>query len=314
MIKNAKQLWPSYWQQLATMIGAGLPIDRALNTLIGSLKANDKIKPAFQRASALVGKGQLLSKALLDENCLSESDYHVLSIAEKSGKLADGLAMIGERRRDWLMKVNTLKANLILPKGMLLVGALAGMFVRIASAGQEFSAALLSILSTLSVAWFVMLLSVWLIERDSLLWLSLGWRLTLVRKRWLIYQLAFENAFYRLLSWQISVGIAPNQALSNSQSLLTASDYKNRVSNSIKLCNQGMSVDTVLQDNGLVLSQPLRQVLRTSMAVGSWDRAVIHHLDVQKKVLVLKAEDFFKWLPRFYYLLALLAISKYMFV
>jgi len=39
----------------------------------------------------------------------------------------------------------------------------------------------------------------------------------------------------------------------------------------------------------------------------------MHHLDVQKKVLALKAENFFKWLPRLYYFIALLAISKFMF-
>ena len=315
MSRKTKQQWPYYWSQLSVMIGAGLPIDGAISTLIGK----DKVKQsasvlALKRVHGLVKRGQSLSSALKKNACISATDFVMLNIAEKAGKLPDGLNLIANRRSDWQLKVNTLKANLMLPKGMLLVGALAGLFVRVASAGQPLSVALTAVISTLIVAWLVVWLTVWLVEQDSLVWLSLGWRFQFIRQRWLIYQLVFEESFYRLLGWQIGAGIAPDKALLGCEELLSASDYRKRVVNAAGDAANGESADDLLSSNGLVLSRPLKRVLVTSMQVGSWDVAVMHHLNVQKKYLALKADDFFKWLPRFYYLVALLAISKYMFV
>ena len=296
------------------MIGAGLTIESSLITLSDSISTKDKrTKEAFKRIIGLVRRGQSLSLALKQNNCIVDADFTLLNIAEKSGKLPKGLDAIARRRSEWLLKVSNLKANLLLPKGILLVGALAGLFVRIASAGQTFSDAFTAVASVLVFAWLFIMLTVWLIERDSLVWLSLGWRISLLRRRWLIYQLGFEEAFYRLLSWQIESGIAPDEALKASKTLLSAKNYQSCVTSAARRASTGESIDNVLIQSDLTLSQPLKRVLLASVQVGSWDKAVIHHLNVQKKALALKADDFFKWLPRFYYLITLLAISKFMF-
>ncbi len=315
MFKTKNQFWPRYWQQLSVMIGAGLTIEVALKSLQSSVEKNNKYDlVAFKRIIGLVSRGQSLSTAFMKANCISPSDFTLLQIAEKSGKLSAGLTLIADRRIDWLMKVDTLKANLLLPKGLLLVGALAGMFVRMASAGEPFSEALYSVLSTLIVAWLFISLTVWLIKCDGLTWLSLGWRLPFLKERWLVYQLLFEQAFYRLLIWQINAGIAPDKALETSKDLLHASDYKRKVTLASGDASKGEAMDLLLNKNGLVLSASLKQVLRTSIQIGSWDKAIDHHLKLQRQVLLLKSDDFFKWLPRFYYFLTLLVISKFMFV
>ena len=114
-----------------------------------------------------------------------------------------------------------------------------------------------------------------------------------------------------MLSWQIESGIAPDQAFKASESLLSAPDYQSKVELAADKAVNGDSISSILAP--LTLTKPLYRVIVTAEQVGSWDRAVIHHLDVQKKVLALKADAFFKWLPRFYYLIAILAISKFMF-
>ena len=312
MFNSADHLWPRYWQQLSVMINAGLTIERALTTLADSTK-DKQSKETLKRIISLVKRGQSLSTALKQTNSIVDADFTVLSIAEKSGKLPKGLNAIARRRSDWLLKVDNLKANLLLPKGLLLVGALAGLFVRIASAGQTFPAAFIAVASVLVVAWLFIMLTVWLIKCDSLAWLSLGWRVPLLRRRWLTYQLGFEEAFYRLLCWQIESGIAPDNALRASKSLLSAQSYQSNVVSAARRVSSGESIDEVLIATNLTLSQPLKRVLLTSIQVGTWDRALNHHLDVQRNVLELKAENFFKWLPRLYYFIALLAISKFMF-
>ena len=313
MFNSVDHLWPRYWQQLSVMINAGLTIERALTTLADSTK-DKQSQETLKRIIGLVKRGQTLSTALKQTNSIVDADFTVLSIAEKSGKLPKGLDAIARRRSDWLLKVDNLKANLLLPKGILLVGALAGLFVRIASAGQTFSMAFTAVASVLVVAWLFIMLTVWLVKCDSLAWLSLGWRVPVLRRRWITYQLAFEEAFYRLLCCQIESGIAPDNALKASKSLLSAKSYQSNVTSAAHRVSVGESIDDVLIATNLVLSRPLKRVLLTSVQIGSWDKAINHHLDVQRKVLALTADDFFKWLPRLYYFISLLAISKFMFV
>jgi len=314
MFNSKDHLWPKYWQQLSVMIDAGLTIEASLITLSGSVPAKDKrSKDTFKRIVGLIRRGQSLSLAFKQTNCIVDADFTLLNIAEKSGKLPEGLDAIARRRSEWLLRVSNLKANLLLPKGVLLVGALAGFFIRITSGGQAFSDAFAAVASVLVFAWLLIVLTVWLIERDALVWLSLGWRVSLLRRRWLTYQLGFEEAFYRLLSWQIESGISPDEALRANKNLLSAKNYQSSVMSAVHRASTGESIDNVLIQSDLALSQPLKRVLLASVQVGSWDKAVIHHLNVQKKALALKADDFFKWLPRFYYLITLLAISKFMF-
>ena len=314
MFSNANYLWANYWKQLSVMLDAGLTIESALQTLVGSTSFNGKrIDDKLSRIILLVRQGQSLSKSLKQTNSIDDADFKIVNIAEQSGKLPQGLNAIADRRIDWVFKVNNLKANLLLPKGLLLVGALAGLFVRTASAGQTFQEASTAVITTLAIAWLFIMLTVWLVQRDLLVWLSLGWRIRLLRDRWKTYQLVFEDAFYRLLIWQIEAGITPDRALNACKTLLSAPDYQAKVSSAETRVLKGDSVDTVMIESALVLSKPLKRVLLTSIQVGTWDRTIAHHLNLQKQVLNLQADNFFKWLPRLYYFIALLAISKFMF-
>jgi len=282
--------WPNYCLQLAVMIDAGLTIESALITMQDSTEAKDKcIKQRLNSIIGLVRRGQSLSLALEQTNSIVGSDFTILNIAEKSGKLPKGLNTIAKRRRDWNQKVDNLKANLLLPKVILLLGAVAGLFVRVLSAEQSLFIALTEITTVLIFTWLLISLTVWLIKRDELLWLSLGWRLPFLRNSFLTYQLAFEGAFYRLLSWQIEAGIAPDQAFKASKSLLSAPDYQLKVEMAARQAVKGDSISNILAP--LILTKSLYRVIVTAEQVGSWDRAVIHHLDVQKRVLALKAVD-----------------------
>ena len=312
MAASLNSAWSDYCLQLAVMIDAGLTIESALKTLQDSTPEKDKrIKQNLNSVIGLVRRGKSLSQSLKQTDSIVSSDFTILNIAEKSGKLPKGLNAIAKRRRDWIQKLDNLKANLLLPKVILLIGAFAGLFVRVLSVEQTIFVALIEITTALIFTWLLILLTAWLIERDGLLWLSLGWRLPFFRSRFLTYQLAFEDAFYRLLSWQIESGIAPDQAFKASKSLLSASDYQSKIESAARKAQKGDSISNILAP--LILTKPLYRVIVTAEQVGSWDRAVIHHLDQQKKVLALKADAFFKWLPRFYYLIAILAISKFMF-
>jgi len=197
---------------------------------------------------------------------------------------------------------------------MLLIGAFAGLLVRTYSAKQDLWGAFESVSLTLLFSWFAIGISVWLIQRDSLVWLSLGWRLPFLKRFYTTYKLAFEQTFYRLLTWQIASGVAPDSALKNMRPLLNANSYQNSANSAARMLDRGVNLENCLTEHGFVLTQPMKRVMQTSLEAGVWEKAVLHHLDWQQQVLSQKADNFFKWLPKFYYLLALVAITRYMFV
>lgn len=301
------------------MIDAGLTIETALRTLdkkeaSAQTALKKQARSAMPRIIGLVARGQSLSNALKQAKCINKSDYTILNIAESAGKLPLGLLTISKRRRNWLARVQSLKAGLLLPKGLLLLGAFAGLLIRTAGYQQPLLSSLVSVLGTLVLAWALIAFTVRLVRIDSLVWLSLAWPLRFIRQNWVIYTLAFEDVFYRLLAWQISAGVAPDKALVACGSLLSSRHFNQSTLSASKEAGLGDSMPNVLVGNDLVLSDSLKRVLITSVEIGSWDGAVLNHLKVQHQYLSLKADDFFKWLPRLFYLIALVAVSKCMLV
>jgi len=155
---------------------------------------------------------------------------------------------------------------------------------------------------------------VWVLQRDLLVWLSIGWRLPSFSRSNKVYRLAFEHTFYRLLTWQITSGIAADLAFNNMQYLLNANTYQRSVRSIAVAANSGMNLVQCLTEHGFVLTQQMKRVMQTSLHAGAWEQGVSHHLRLQSQQLDRKADDFFKWLPKFYYLLALLAVTQFMFV
>ena len=310
-VLNTEALWPEQWLQLAVMIDAGLDIEKALKTLKGRNKQLDK---ELSVAIGYVQRGNSLASALKKAKVISKSDYTSVNIAEKAGKLELGLNFIAKRRLKWNQRIKTLLGALWLPKCLLLIGACAAIFIRIASAGQTMGESVASVAIVLLWAWALITLSVWLIQRDLLIWLSIGWRLPWLRRKSVVYKLNFEQVFYRLVTWQIAAGVAPDETLHNAQQLLTASAFKRNVKSAASAVAKGQALPECLAQHQLILTQALNRVLKTSNQAGMWEQGVLHHLNLQQQTLALKADDFFKWLPRAYYVFALVVITKYMFV
>ena len=305
------------------MFDAGVTIESALRTLDKkavsepfSKRADNRVKgdQALRRVIGLVSRGQSLSNALKQANSINKSDYTILNIAERAGKLPLGLNAISERRSNWLARVDSLKASLLLPKGLLVIGAFSGIFVRTVAYQQSFFDAFIDVFVTLLFAWGIIGVTVRLLITDSLVWLSIGWPLGFIRRRWSLYALVFEDVFYRLLAWQISAGVPVSKALQACGSLLESKGFEQTSLMASRGASNGGNIPNILVTNNLVLTESLKRVLVTSVEAGSWDSAVIAHLNVQKRHISLKADDFFKWLPRVYYLIALLAVTKFMFV
>ena len=196
-------MWSDRWAQLATMIDAGLPIDRALATLQDK---SGKPDAALARVHANVSRGTSPSDSLDRVSVLSPLEFSMLAASEKAGRLPAGLRFINDRHCKRHQRVKTLRIKLWMPQLVLVIGCLATIFVGTLAAGQAPADV---VLRTMLVAVTViiatrLLLNILLLDpRYILSWL---WPLPSVHNQSSLYQRTFEQLFFHSLIWQLDSG------------------------------------------------------------------------------------------------------------
>lgn len=310
MKSNTQFTWPFQLRQLAVMIDAGIAIDAALASLDSTRDAKRRVK--LQRAVRLVKRGVGLPDAFLKAQLIGEFDYEMLCTAEEAGRLSDGLNHISERRVKQLQRADSLKASLVLPKTLVFVGAVAGVFVRTASGNQSIAEALISV--GIAAAWFYLIcyLALNIVRADTRIWMSLLWPYEFIRKRNQWYCLALEYYFYNSLIWQVSAGVPYGTAVKRCSKLLTSKTFCEKTEKASRQMESGTSLSQSLIDEGLVISRYMRQVLLVADESGKHELAIKNELKLQSHRLKQKTENFFKWMPRVFYVVALLFVSKLM--
>ena len=303
--------WLKQWQQLAVMLDAGLSIESALLALD---RSGSKYSNVIRLVAHDVKLGIKLSASLKKNRLIRDADELVLQIAEKAGKLPDGLNFLANRQLAWQQNIDHLQSGLWLPKVLLILGAFAGLLIHVLAENMNAFQAAWQVLPVLVCTWGLIWLLVFLIKQDCLTWLSLLWRFKAIRQCIKLYQLNFEQNFYRLLIWQTDSGIPIDQALRNMSILLSDKDFKQKILSCASKVNQGEDLLESLNEHCLILSHELKRVMSTAMQAGAFEKAMLHHIHWQRQTCGDYAQQFFKWLPRFFYLIALLAISRMMIV
>jgi general secretion pathway protein F len=117
-----------FTQQLATLLGAGLPLDRALQILV-DLADGEKVKKMTERVRDRVRGGAALSQALEDEHGMFSRLYtNMVRAGETGGTLDATLAELS----DYLSRSKELKDNVIsalIYPAILLVMSVAALFI-----------------------------------------------------------------------------------------------------------------------------------------------------------------------------------------
>jgi len=309
--------WPSRLQQLAVMIDAGLPIDQALSALLRSQQNPAqkrsgkavKIELNLRRCIALIGRGSSLAGALQECGVISKFDHAVLSIAEEAGRTADGLNHISEQKLRQAQNVASIKATLLLPQAVLMIGAFAAIFVRMALAEMTAIDAVLPVLYAVILFMLVTRLFIRLLALDTRVWLGVLWPAAWIKQRSTLYQKLVEQQFYRGLIWQLNAGVAADTALHNCELLLSSPQFRGSASGAANLAANGISIPKCLKMHGLVLSDRMRTALSIGNESGRYAQAIENELSIQAQTLKLSMQNFIRWLPRFYYLLVLVVIS-----
>jgi len=298
--------WPFFLRQLAVMLEAGIPIDAALKSLEAKLaKPNSKL----MRAKGLVERGVSLPDAFRRSQMIDEFDYGMLVAADSAGHLANGLNHISERRVNQLQRVASLKAALVFPKAIMLIGALAGVFIRTSSGSQSVTEACLS--AGVVVVWFYLIayLAMLIIRADTRIWMSWFWPYPILQRCSKWYRLALEYLFFNSFTWQIQGGVSAGFAAKSCSQLLRSRYFRRSVMLASGAMSNGESITLALSNNGLIFTDRMRQVLLIADQSGTHEQAIKHELKLQAIELAQKADNFFKWTPRVFYVMALTFVS-----
>lgn len=307
-MEQAKLLrWPFLLRQLSLMIESGLPIERAINSLISS---SGKLKHKLSKASRLINKGLSLPKAFYQTGLIKNFDYAMLSSADTSGRLHEGLLHISERRVNQLQRVDALRSALVLPKALVILGAVAALFVRTATGQQSMTESIISVSIIVTLFYALVMIGISLVRLDTRVWMSCFWPYPWVRQSISWYRLSLEYLLYNSLMWQISSGVSASQAAKNCSQILDSGKFQRRMLSAAKSMDNGERMTQALTEQGLVLTERMRQVVLIADQSGTHEQAIKHELAIQRSALKLKADNFFKWAPRVAYLIALIFVSK----
>jgi len=292
------------------MLDAGVVIGKALRTLETEYdkKNREKLKVAIQ----LVERGVSLPDSLLRAALIDDFDHAMLITADEVGRISEGLNHLSEIRIKQFQRADSLNASLLLPKGLVLVGAFAGVFVRTAAGNQPLLDALFSVVFITICFFLVCYLTLFLIRADTRIWMSWLWSYPPLLKRIQWCGLAMEYYFFNSLVWQISAGLPFSNAILRCNKLLSSALFQKAITKASNQTAAGGSLTNALIDNGLVISSRMRQVMLVADQSGKHELAIKHELKLQSIKLKLKAENFFKWMPRIFYVIALIFVSKIM--
>jgi len=308
LVSMRHQQWPLRWQQLATMLDAGLTVERSLRALSDS---GAKPDATLTRLIGLVQRGVSLPDAVERAGCMSQFDVALLRSAESAGQLPNGLQFIAERRRTQIARVATLSTALWLPQCVLLIGALVAMLLRVFR-GTADLIAMLEIVAVVVLVRLATVIFLALLRVDSRVYISILWVVGWLHQHSPLFQISFESIFYRSFLWQIRAGVSAQQAAERCAGLLGSARFGRSVRRAAASMGGGISVTESLEQQSLLLSSRLRTVLAIAEESGRWEQAIDHELDLQQQIIKQKLAAAFTWIPRVYYVFVLVIITGLM--
>ncbi len=306
---NKRVQWNALWHQLAVLLDAGLPVDKAL---LNFADKQAKALPGLESVIAAVRQGVALASALQREQIISRFDFALIDLAEQAGRLPAGLRAISNRHQLRQQRVKSLRVRLWMPQLVLCIAAVASIFLVLMSGPESLANAIFRAVATVVVVMFVTRLLLAVILLDPRYYLSFFWWSPTIKRHLVLYYSVFEQLFYRGLLWQLESGVDAATALTRCQTLLKSPSFQRSVQSAASAAQSGESLVEALSSNGLVLSSSLRQVLVIAETSGRWQQAIQHELGLQKRRLNQRIDNIFDWLPRAYYVFVLMVVLHYL--
>lgn len=288
---------------LAALLDAGLAPASAFVRLA---EQTGESASRWQTAQTALQQGSTTAEALGKARLLSSSETLVLHSAETVGRLVETLRQLAQQRNARTLRLRRLRSQLILPLIILLIGI--GAALVLAAARGNLTPVLAEAAWAVCQFGGLTLLMLYVLATERLTWLDLGWRLVL--PRWMTAYLSlFEQEFLGGLMTQTDAGLDAASALKNLARLLRSDDYRQRVSNAARLTEGGEDLVTALVQSGLPLRSATQRIMTSGIAAGRLEVGLQHHLKLGAERIELHVDTIHEWLPRAWYLLALVLVS-----
>lgn len=301
------RLTADWCRSIATMFASGLTPQQIFSTIQQQISSNDPLFHVCNQAIPLVESGISFVEILYDYDCVSAYHYQLLKVAEYSGQLSKVLIQIAYQIERSQARNQRLKIQLRVSQAIISIGLLAHIVLSLFQ----------KILPIAEVLFFIILMLVTnaiyrLLMADLFSVLAWIWHNSLAKLMPILARF-FEYYVYQLLLLQLAAGIDPQQALAQLQELFPSPQLKQKLRLAQGQIIKGASLTTTLVKQQLIITTHLKQVMQIGEASGRLTDNLEHHLQQEEKKLALVIDSIYEWLPRFYYVLALVALINYVF-
>lgn len=299
-------LMTGHWcRSIATMLVAGMSVQQVFTTIKAQDEHNHALVDACNKALVDVNQGLSFTAVAARYHFFDGYQVEQLKIAELAGKLPLTLINIAHRLERKNERNQRLRAQLKFSQAVIAIGLLASILlalVKEAGFFHEIMALLTVIISTKLI--FRTL------DSDIFYLLAQAWNRHILQKVAILKRL-FEYYWYLLLVLQLEAGIDPAQAVANLRDLLPSSLFRNNVRTCQRHLEQGKTLVVALSQAQLIMTPELKQALFVGEKSGCLVSSLKHHLDLEQQYLELKATEFYEWLPRLYYVVAVSLMMRF---
>ncbi len=262
-------------------------------------KLSPTTTPQWSSCIAQVSKGKPLATALYSYKLINRYEKELLDVADKAGRLPEGLLHIANQVEQRQQRLSRLKVRLVYPFAILTVGILAATILQAFKSDGNLMGAVTNGLILFAVAGMLTKLFLSLFNTDSCE--VLGRFYSLSSQSW--YQRLFQHIVFGCLAWQIKSGIDFKSGFLRVSRLLDHKALKQQLVKVAQHCGQGNSVAQSLAASDLPLSHDFQAILHTAEQSGEWSSAIERALQLQQQELEQSINQLFDWAPRIYYAL-----------
>ncbi len=285
--------------ELATLIGAGISALEAVKkiaTYYDSLADWSQVINSLQR-------GSRFSQSLAKSNLINRFETELISVAEDSGRVEQGLQMLAKSQQKRKERASRLKSKLLYPFAILLVGMLISSLLRLLNGPDN------SLLSVSTLLGIQLLALFWLyrwviglIQKGAHYWLAQLDRYN--KSDW--FQLHFDHLLIEVMYWHQQSAIDAKTSFNRMTKLFESKPIKRQLLKASSLCGQGIGLSNAIRQSQLPVSKDTIQLLSASEQAGELENTLKRRLELIAEEADLQLNNLTDWLPRIIYGFALL--------
>ena len=246
-----------YFQTLATMLKAGLPILQSIEQMQQQDKEHTQ---AWAKVAKRVAAGQTLSMAMEQQQLLTAYQRQIMHTAEQAGLVELAFRDLARQQQLVRTRQKQVRSQLVVPVITVMVAFMVSALLASLNGSQSLTIVILFLMVKLIVLGAAVKAVVFLLQQDSNFWLNC---LMLLPRRALLPCL-YQASVFRLLYWQLKVGLDFQQSFANASALLSHAKLKHQLSLCADYCGQGLSVQQAMLQSQLPISKSFMQQLHSA--------------------------------------------------